>query len=94
MSPSEVDLALANILGEDYEAGAATHIGKALKLAVTLERQGFDFRLVDTLPKNPDQSLWKAEFTKDGERHENQSPSAPLAVCLAALKALSHGAAV
>jgi len=81
--------ALENLLGAPLPGDPARHVNDALELADMLEARGYGFRLRDARPKDPHANLWKAVFTKDGGAVESEDAEAALAVCRAALAALS-----
>ncbi|NDY58238.1 hypothetical protein G3N56_16010 [Desulfovibrio sulfodismutans] len=81
--------ALEELLGAPLPGDPTGHVNDALDLAGRLEARGYGFRLRDARPKDPLANLWKAVFTKDGRAFENEDAEAALAVCRAALAALS-----
>lgn len=84
----DLDRRLRGILGDRLPADAATHINAALELADLLEAEGYGFTLIDVHPRDPDESLWRATFARDGAEHRAEHAEAARAVCLAALRAL------
>ncbi|MEF2144117.1 MAG: hypothetical protein V3573_01610 [Desulfovibrionaceae bacterium] len=81
--------ALRQRLGTELPEQATLHINEALQMAGLLEAQGFEFRLLDARPKSPDCNLWRAVFAKEDRLFQQEDPDAALAVCQAALAALS-----
>jgi len=81
--------ALEGLLGAPLPGDPTRHVNDALDLAGRLEARGYGFRLRDARPKDPRASLWKAVFSKDGGAFESEDAEAALAVCRAALAALS-----
>jgi hypothetical protein len=71
-------------------AHAATDIHAALALADTLKSKGFGFRLKDLCPGSPGQIRWQAVFSRDEKEFAADHPNASVAVCTAAIGALSH----
>lgn len=81
---------LKKYLGEAVPAHAATDIHAALDLADTLKSNGFGFHLKDLCPGSPDQTRWQAVFSRNEEEFTADHPDASVAVCTAAIGALSH----
>lgn len=81
--------ALEELLCAPLPGDPTRHVNDALDLAGQLEARGYGFRLRDARPKDPHASLWKAVFSKDGRAFESEDAEAALAVCRAALAALS-----
>lgn len=93
MNPSisdRLESELKKYLGDAVPAHAATDIHAALVLADTLKSKGFGFCLKDLCPGTPDQTLWQAIFSKDEDDFTADHPDASLAVCSAAIGALSN----
>ncbi len=81
---------LKKYLGETVPARAATDIHAAMALADTLKSKGFAFHLKDLCPGSPDQTRWQAVFSRNEEEFAAENPDVSMAVCTAAIGALSH----
>jgi hypothetical protein len=81
---------LKKYLGDAVPAHAAADIHAALELADTLKSKGFGFHLKDLCPGSPDQTRWQAVFSKDNDEFTADHTDASVAVCSAAIGALSH----
>ncbi len=82
---------LKKILGEAaVPRHAASDIHAALALAETLKSKGFGFHLKDLCPGSPDQTRWQAVFFRHEKEFAADYPEASVAVCTAAIGALSH----
>lgn len=77
-------------LGEALPAHAADTINAALELSKIMETRGFSFQLKDLCPKSRNQTQWRAVFLKDGQEFSADQTHAPLAVCTAAVAALTN----
>ena len=77
-------------LGEAVPTHAADNVHAALELAGILETRGFSFQLKDLCPKSPNQTLWGAIFLKDGKKFSANDPQPSVAVCTAAVDALTN----
>jgi hypothetical protein len=86
----KLEIELKKYLGEAVPALAATDIHAALALADILKSKGFGFHLKDLCPGSPDQTQWQATFSRNEETFSADHPDAPMAVCTAAIGALSH----
>ncbi len=80
---------LKQYLGQAVPFHVAHDIHAALELANILEAKGFSFQLKDLCPKSMNESLWRAIFIKDGEEFSADNPQSSVAVCTAAIGALS-----
>lgn len=80
---------LEQLLGQPLPAQAGYNINAAMELAAILEARGFTFQLKDLCPKSMTETNWGATFLKDDAAFSAQSPQAPVAVCMAAVGALS-----
>jgi hypothetical protein len=80
---------LKQYLGQAVPFHVAHDIHAALELANILETKGFSFQLKDLCPKSMNESLWRAIFIKDGEEFSADNPQSSVAVCTAAIGALS-----
>ena len=86
-----LELELKKFLGETaVPAQAARDIHAALALAEVLKSKGFGFHLKDLCPGSPDQTRWQAVFSRNEEEFTADHPDASVAVCTAAIGALSH----
>jgi len=81
---------LKQTLGEAVPTNAAYDIHAALELAEILETKGFFFQLKDLFPKSPTETQWRAIFFKDDEKFSADDPQSSMAVCMAALDALTN----
>jgi hypothetical protein len=81
---------LKKYLGEAVPTHAAGDIHAALDLADVLKSKGFGFHLKDLCPGSPDQTRWQAVFSRNEAEFTADHPSASVAVCTAAIGALSH----
>ena len=80
---------LNQLLDETIPTHAAYNINPALELVKIMEIKGFSFQLNDLCPKKLTESLWCATFLKDGENFSAEYPQAPVAICAAAIGALT-----
>jgi hypothetical protein len=80
---------LKKYLGDAVPAHAATDIHAALELADTLKSKGFGFHLKDLCPGSPDQTRWQAIFSKNNDEFTADHSDASVAVCSAAIGALT-----
>ncbi len=80
---------LKQYLGQTVPFQVAHDIHAPLELANILEAKGFSFQLKDLCPKSMNESLWRAIFIKDGEKFSADNPQSSVAVCRAAIGALS-----
>ena len=87
--PEELEKQLRQILGDDLPGQAVRDIHAAMELAGILESRGFSFKLKDLCPRSMTETAWRAVFSKDGMEFSANDPQSPLAVCKAALGALS-----
>ncbi|MBM9515255.1 hypothetical protein [Desulfogranum marinum] len=69
---------------------ATYDLNAALDLTKIMEVKGFAFQLKDLCPKSLTESLWCANFVKDGEVFSAEYPQAPVAICAAAIGALTN----
>lgn len=93
MNPSiseKLENELKKHLGEAVPAHAAIDIHAALALADILKLKGFGFHLNDLCPGSPDQTRWQAIFSRDQDEFTADHPDASVAVCSAAIGALSN----
>jgi len=81
---------LKQFLGEAVPAHAAYDINAALELSVYLETKGYSFQLKDLCPKSPNKTQWRAIFLKNGEKFSADDPESSVAVCTAAVDALTN----
>ncbi len=85
----ELKKQLKHHLGEKAPANAALDINAALEVAKILETRGFSFQLKDLCPKSLSETQWQATFSKDGLEFSADDPQSPMAVCMAAVGALT-----
>ncbi len=93
MNPSiseKLENELKKYLDVAVPAHAATDIHAALELADTLKSKGFGFHLKDLCPGSPDQTRWQAVFSKNEDEFTADHADASVAVCTAAIGALSN----
>ncbi|MDD9304795.1 MAG: hypothetical protein HUK40_21610 [Desulfobacter sp.] len=77
-------------LGQTVPFHAAYDINPALELAGIMENKGYSFQLKDLYPKSMTNTGWQAVFSKDGQRFSAEDPASPVAVCTAAISALTR----
>ena len=87
--PDKLENELKRYLCGAVPPHAATDIHAALVLADILKSKGFAFHLKDLCPGSPDQTRWQAVFSKEGYEFTADHPESSVAVCTAALGALS-----
>ena len=87
--PDKLENELKKYLFGAVPPHAATDIHAALTLADILKSKGFAFPLKDLCPGSPDQTRWQAVFSKEGYEFTAEHTDSPIAVCTAALGALS-----
>ena len=85
----ELEKQLRQILGENMPDRAVHEIHAAMELAGILEAKGFSFQLKDLCPRSMNETAWRAVFIKDGMEFSADDPLSPVAVCKAALGALT-----
>lgn len=88
--PEKLEKQLKYHLGEAVPAHAAYDIHAALKLSEILEAKRFSFHLKDLCPKSINETKWRAIFLKDGEKFSADNPQSSVAVCTAAVDALTN----
>ena len=88
-TPEKLEKKLKECLGKAVPAHAADNINAALDLAKIIEAQGFLFRLKDLCPKSMNETRWRAVFSKDGDQFSADHPRSSMAVCIAAVDALT-----
>lgn len=71
---------LKQLLDEAIPTHVTDYINSALELVNVMEAKGFSFQLKDTCPKSLTDSLWCANFLKDGEIFSAEYPLAPAAI--------------
>ena len=77
-------------LGEAVPTHAVYNINPALELSKILEAQGFFFQLKDLCPKSQNETQWRAIFLKNGEKFSADNPQSSVAICTAAVDALTN----
>ena len=87
--PEILEKQLKHHLGEAVPAHAVHDINAALELSEILEAKGFSFQLKDLCPKSMNESLWRAIFIKDGEKFSADNPQSSVAICTAAIGAMT-----
>lgn len=80
---------LKQFLGESLPDQAVYNINAAMALAGILEARGFTFQLKDMCPKSMTQTNWRATFIKSDSIFSAEDPQSSVAVCMAAVDALS-----
>ncbi len=80
---------LKQLLGESVPDQAVYNINAAMELAGILETKGFTFQLKDMCPKSMTETNWRATFLKDDAVFSAETPQSSVAVCMAAVDALS-----
>ncbi|MCP4722959.1 MAG: hypothetical protein GY860_26195 [Desulfobacteraceae bacterium] len=88
--PEILEKQLKQHLGEAVPTNAAYDINAALELSEIMEAKGFAFQLKDLCPKSPNETQWCAIFLKDGEKFSADDPQSSVAVCTAAVDALTN----
>ncbi|WP_319550093.1 hypothetical protein [Desulfogranum marinum] len=81
---------LKQLLDEAIPTHVTDNINSALELVTVMEARGFSFQLKDACPKSLTDSLWCANFLKNGENFSAEYPLAPVAICAAAIGALTN----
>jgi len=89
VNPDNLENRLKEYLGRTVPSHAASDIHAALVLADILKTRGYTFHLKDLCPGSPDQTRWQAVFFKHDYEFSADHPDAPVAVCTAAIGALS-----
>lgn len=77
------------LLDEALPVQVASDLDAALDLSKIMEVKGFSFQLQDRCPRSLTDSLWCANFIKDGEIFSAEYPQASVAICAAAIGALT-----
>jgi len=88
--PEILEKQLKQHLGEAVPTHAAYDIHAALELSEIMEAKGFSFQLKDLCPKSLNKTQWRAIFLKDGEKFLADDPQSSVAVCTAAVDALTN----
>jgi hypothetical protein len=88
--PEILEKQLKQYLGEVVPYHAAYDIHAALELSEILEARGFSFQLKDLCPKSMDKTQWRAIFHKNGKKFSADDPQSAVAVCAAAVDALTN----
>ena len=88
--PEKLEKELKHLLGESVPARAAYDIHAAIELAELLEPKGFTFKLKDLCSRSMTDTYWRATFYKDGEEFSTDDSEAAVALCTAAIAALSN----
>ncbi len=88
--PEILEKQLKRHLGEAVPTQAAYNINAALELSKIIEAKGFSFQLKDLCPKSLSETQWRAIFIRDGEKFSADDPQSSVAVCTAAVDALTH----
>ncbi len=86
----KLEKALKQCLGDEVPANVVHDIHAALELSEILERKGFVFQLKDLCPKSQYETQWRAVFSKDGKKFLADDSQSSVAVCMAAVDALTH----
>lgn len=81
---------LKQILGEAVPNRAVYDINAAMELAGILETRGFSFQLKDLCPRSLSETAWRAIFSKDSVTFSAENPQSSVAVCMAAIDALTN----
>lgn len=92
MSESTVEILeekLTQLLGESSPDQAVYNINAAMELAGILETKGFTFQLKDMCPKSMTETNWRATFLKEDAVFSAENSQSSVAVCMAAVDALS-----
>ncbi len=87
--PERLEKQLKRHLGETVPIHAAHDIHAALELSAILESKGFSFHLKDLCPKSME-TQWRAIFHKDGKQFSIDDPQSSVAICAAAIEALTN----
>lgn len=85
-----LEIKLKECLGDAVPVHVAENINAALALSKIIEAQGFLFQLKDLCPKSMNETLWRAVFSKDGNQFSAEHPQSSMAVCIAAVGALTN----
>lgn len=85
----KLEAQLNQLLDQTIPTHAAYDINPALELVKMMEIKGFSFQLNDLCSRSLTNSLWCAMFVKDGENFSAEYPQAPVAICAAAIGALT-----
>lgn len=86
----ELEQQLASCLGCEIPQNAVFDVSAALRLADMMKAKGYEFDLDDLCRKSLTDSNWLATFSKDDMEFAAEDPQASLAICVAALGALSE----
>ncbi len=88
--PEILEKQLKQHLGAVVPNHAAYDIHAALELSEILEAKGFSFQLKDLCPKSMNKTQWRAIFHKNGQKFSADDPQSSVAVCAAAVDALTN----
>ncbi len=80
---------LKTLFKEEIPDKAVYDIHAAMEVAEILEAKGFSFKLKDLYPKSMTETGWQAVFSKDGVSFSAEDSQASVAVCMAAVGAVS-----
>lgn len=89
---NELEEQLGKLLEGSLPQGAASEINAAMAVAGKLEQQGFQFKLKDMNPRSLHDTQWQAVFMKDDMEYVAEHPQSAIAICSAAVGALSQEA--
>jgi len=88
--PEILQRQLKQHLGEVVPTNAVYDIHAALELSEILEARGFSFQLKDLCAKSMTETQWRAIFFKDDKNSSADDPQSSVAVCMAAVDALTN----
>lgn len=88
--PEKLEEELKIRLGDVVPNNVAYDIHAALELAEILKTKGFSFKLKDLCSKSMTDTYWRAIFFKDGEEFSTDDQESAVAVCTAAIAALTN----
>ena len=92
MTESKLDILekqLNALFKEEIPKQAVHDIHAAMAVAKMLEAEGFTFQLKDLYPKSMTETGWRAIFSKGGVAFSAEDHQSSVAVCMAAVGALS-----
>lgn len=89
LNMEELSKQIEERFGPDFPANPTGDVHDALVIAERLQKQGYEFAMKDMCPRSMTDSMWRAVFAKDGAECAAENPQAAVAVCLAALGAVS-----
>ena len=81
---------LRELIGAECSIHPAQDVNTALQVADQLKSEGFSFSLKDMCPRSLSETQWRAVFFKDDNEFMSEDAQSAVAICAAAVKALSN----